>query len=80
MKRLLIGAGFVAGGAFLAKRYATSCRGFDFEKMIERMPEDAPPKWMYRNISAIRENTDQIRELLEGERRPVASEPTRTAA
>jgi hypothetical protein len=48
--------------------------------MIERMPEDAPPKWMYRNISAIRENTDHIRELLEGEKGSVLAEPARTAA
>ena len=27
--------------------------------MIERMPENAPPKWMFRNISAIRANTDR---------------------
>jgi hypothetical protein len=47
---------------------------------IERMPEDAPSKWVYRNISAIRENTDQIRELLDGEKRAVAAEPTHTAA
>jgi hypothetical protein len=29
------------------------------------MPEDAPPKWMFRNISAIRENTERISQLLE---------------
>ena len=24
------------------------------------MPDNAPPKWMFRNITAIRENTDRI--------------------
>lgn len=80
MKKVLIGAGLAIGGAFLAKRFALSCRGFDFEKMIERMPEDAPPKWMFRNISAIRENTDRILALLEREGAAVTAEPTRTAA
>lgn len=61
MKRLLI-AGAAAGGiALLARRAARGHGGFDFEKMIERMPENAPPKWMLRNISAIRKNTEQIR-------------------
>ena len=29
------------------------------------MPETAPPKWMFTNITAIRENTERILELLE---------------
>jgi hypothetical protein len=32
------------------------------------MPDNAPPKWMFRNITAIRENTDRILELLESGR------------
>ena len=60
MKKQLIIGGAVVGGALLARRGASHCAGFDFEKMIERMPDDAPPKWMFRNISAIRENTDRI--------------------
>ena len=31
------------------------------------MPDNAPPKWMFNNISAIRTNTERIIELLEGE-------------
>jgi hypothetical protein len=31
------------------------------------MPEDAPPKWIFLNISAIRENTARILQLLESE-------------
>ena len=49
-------------------RAARGCGGFDFEQMIERMPENAPPKWMFRNITAIRENTERILVLLESER------------
>jgi hypothetical protein len=49
--------------------------------MIERMPEDTPPKWMFRNISAIRENTDRILALLdEHEDDAITAEPARTAA
>jgi hypothetical protein len=59
-------AGAIAGAAILAKRRAWSS-GVDFERMIERMPENAPPKWIYRNVSAIRENTERILQLLESE-------------
>jgi hypothetical protein len=31
------------------------------------MPENAPPKWVFRNVTAIRENTDRILEVLESE-------------
>ena len=34
------------------------------ENLLERMPDTAPPKWMFRNIEAIRENTDRILERL----------------
>jgi hypothetical protein len=33
------------------------------------MPENAPPKWIFRNITAIRENTERILHLLESEER-----------
>ena len=39
------------------------------------MPDNAPPKWMFRNITAIRENTDRILQLLESGQ----SEPARRA-
>ena len=68
MKKLLIVGGVALGAAFLAKRCASSCGGLDFERLIEGMPENAPPKWMFRNISAIRENTERILRLLESER------------
>jgi hypothetical protein len=79
-KRPLIVAGIVVGGALAARRCASSCGGFNFEKMIERMPDDAPPKWMFRNISTIRENTDQILRLLENEQPPAEVRESSQAA
>ena len=70
MKRLLVVGAAAFGVAVFARRAARGCGGFDFERMIERMPENAPPKWMFRNISAIRANTERIVELLEAGRAP----------
>ncbi len=80
MKKALIIVGAVAGVALLARRAARMCGGCNLEQMIERMPDDAPPKWMFRNISAIRENTDRILEKLESEPVSAADDRTRTAA
>jgi hypothetical protein len=46
MKKLLIVGAAVTGAAFLAKRFASSSGGPDFGRMVERMPENAPPKWI----------------------------------
>jgi hypothetical protein len=70
MKKLLVAGGLLAGAAFAARRCMAHCGSIDFEKMIERMPDSAPPKWMFRNISAIRENTERILERLEAEGKP----------
>ena len=79
MKRsLLIGAAAL-GAVLVARRFARGCASFDFEKMIERMPENSRPKWMFRNVTAIRENTERILELVEAERAP-AGKRARTAA
>jgi hypothetical protein len=67
MKKLLIVGGAITGAALLAKRWSSS---HDFGQMVERMPEDAPPKWIFRNVNAIRENTERILQLLESERTP----------
>ena len=79
MKRLLIGAA-VVGVGLLAARGVRRCSGIDFERMIERMPDDAPPKWMFRNITAIRANSERILELLEAERTPTEAGQTPVAA
>lgn len=86
MQRLLpfgvIALGVVVG----ARRLAWHFREFDFAKMIERMPENAPPKWMFRNISAIRENaehsrrnTERILGVLQSERSAPADRAAHTA-
>jgi hypothetical protein len=67
MKKLLIAGGAITGVALVAKRLSSS-GGVDFGQMVERMPEDAPPKWIFRNVNAIRENTERILQLLESER------------
>ena len=54
----------------LAKRQALSRNGFDIETFVERMPDNAPPKWAYKNITAIRENTDRNIELLDSQQKP----------
>jgi hypothetical protein len=79
-KRLLMSGAAVAGAALLAKRLASRSRGLDFGRLFERMPENAPPKLMFRNISAIRENTERILQLLESERTTAGPQPTRDPA
>ena len=61
--------------AVLARRLGPKMRNVDWEKRLEAMPGNAPPKWMFRNITAIRENTDRILQLLESGR----PEPARHA-
>ena len=73
MRKLLIAGGIVAGAAFIAKRRAASIAGIDFEQLIERMPENAPPKWMFRNVNEIRGNTERILRLLEEQRASAAA-------
>jgi hypothetical protein len=79
-KRLLISGAAVTGAALVAKRLASRSSGFDFGKLFERMPENAPPKLMFRNINAIRENTERILQLLESERTTAGPQPRRDPA
>jgi hypothetical protein len=80
MRRLLLVGAAVVGAGVCARRSACRCGGFDVEKMIERMPENSPRRWMFRNISAIRDNTERILELLETERTSAQHEDVPTAA
>ena len=79
-KRLLISGAAVTGAALVAKRLASRSSGLDLGRLFERMPENAPPKLMFRNISAIRENTERILQLLESERTTAGPEPRRDPA
>jgi hypothetical protein len=65
-KALLVGmAGTGLATVYLARRLAANRGEFNVEKILERMPDTAPPKWMFLNITAIRENTDRILERLD---------------
>lgn len=80
MNRRVLAGGAVLGGALLARR----CRPGDvrsrFETIVGRMPNESPRKWLFRNISAIRENTERILKILEGDREAPAGPSSRTAA
>lgn len=65
MKKALIIGGMSLGAVLLGRRLAASCGEFNVEKMLERMPDTAPPKWMFLNIAAIRENTERILKRLD---------------
>lgn len=78
MKKLLLFAALVVGLVVLAKRLGPKVRDLDWEERFERLPDNAPPKWMFRNISAIRENTDRILELLDEDRTRAAGSPSPT--
>jgi len=67
MKRWFAFAVLLVGLGVLAKRFGPKMQNMDWERRLERMPDNAPPKWMFRNITAIRENTDRILELLDHE-------------
>jgi hypothetical protein len=79
-KRLLMIGGVVTGAALVAKRLASRSSGLDFGRLFERMPENAPPKLMFRNISTIRENTERILQLLESERTTAGPQPRENPA
>ncbi len=79
MKKSLIIGGVVIGAVLLARRFVKFGE-FDWEKVFEQMPDTAPPKWMFRNITVIRENTERILERLGETRRSEAGGRTGTAA
>jgi hypothetical protein len=64
MRKLVIIVGALVLIGVVVRRFA-KVGSVDWEKIVEKMPDDAPPKWMFRNIQAIRENTERIRTDLE---------------
>jgi hypothetical protein len=68
MNKLLVIGVVALGAAFVARPLARRIGSFDMAKCIEAMPDTAPPKWMFTNITAIRQNTDRILEMLETRR------------
>jgi hypothetical protein len=77
MKKAIVFAVAAIGLVVVAKRFAPKMENIDWEARFERLPDNSPPKWMFNNIRAIRENTDRILELLTGDR-PPTSEPEAT--
>jgi hypothetical protein len=75
MKKVLVAAAALVGVGVLARLLGPKMGSIDWEKRFEAMPDNAPPKWMFRNITAIRENTDRILELLESGRAGPAPHP-----
>ncbi len=67
MRKVLILAAIGVAVGVAASRLRSAMSNVDWEKRLEAMPENAPPKWMFRNISVIRDNTDQILDLLKRE-------------
>jgi hypothetical protein len=66
MNRLVIVGAALVGVALIVKRLAPRMGDVDFGKAIAAMPDNAPPKWVFNNVTAIRANTERILELLEG--------------
>jgi len=64
MKKLLIALAVFVGIGLVVKRFA-SFGNVDWEKRFDAMPDNAPPKWMFRNISEIHDNTERILDLLD---------------
>ena len=62
MKLLKMSA--VIGAAAIVLRLVGPKLGESMERRFEEAPEDFPPKWMFINISAIRENTERILDAL----------------
>jgi hypothetical protein len=75
MKKVLVAAAVLAGLGVLARRFGPKMSNIDWEKRFEAMPDNAPPKWMFRNITAIRENTDRILEFLDSRAEPARHAP-----
>lgn len=67
MKKLAIAVVVIVGAVVLAKRFTPDLQNIDWEKRFAAMPDNAPPKWMFRNISEIRDNTQRILEVLDEE-------------
>jgi len=54
----------IAGAVVLAKHFGPELRRA-CGRVFEKLPDEFPPKWMYLNITAIREQNERIIHLLE---------------
>jgi hypothetical protein len=78
VKKLAVVAVVLVGIGIAASRLGAKCRNMDWEKAFEAMPDNAPPKWMFNNVRAIRENTERIIEVLEGSASEAGRQAQRT--
>ena len=76
MKKVLVAVALLVGLGVLAQRLGQKMSTIDWEERFDRMPDNAPPKWMFRNITTIRENTDRILEVLDPDRSRSNSPPS----
>jgi hypothetical protein len=67
----------IAAAAVVGRRFVRAFADGGCERMLARMPDDAPPKRMFRTLEVIRENTERILARLEGEPAHDESELTR---
>jgi len=78
MKKVLVAVVLLVGLGVLAQRLGQKMSTVDWEERFDRMPDNAPPKWVFRNITTIRDNTDRILELLEADRSGSSDVPSDT--
>jgi hypothetical protein len=76
MRKLIIVAAALIGVVAVVQRLASRMRDFDLGEAIVAMPDNAPPKWVFNNVTAIRENTERILALLEERRPPPPPRPS----
>lgn len=51
----------IGGAVVVTRKFGSQTESsMDWRQIIERMPDDAPPKWMYHNITALREEQERI--------------------
>jgi len=65
MKKLFITAAIVVGIGAIGRRVVAHCMDTGWATRLEALPDSAPPKWLFTNVTAIRENTDHIRATLD---------------
>lgn len=71
----MIAAAASIGVGLVVNAFARSLQNVDWETRFARMPDSAPPKWMFRTITEIRDDTERIIELLEVRPSEQTSEP-----
>ena len=75
-QRLLL----ITGVVLLARRFHPRLENINWERKFAAMPDDFPPKRMFLNISAVREQNERILELLEADREAKPAEKAEAAA